>query len=259
MSREGKRWMGLGVPAAAAVVLVLAAGCAPSFPNCKTDEHCASAEANEGRLFCVNGTCQECAADGQCGSGRVCNANRCEAKPECTADADCTGGLVCREQKCRVECTAQADCGANMACENRRCVAMTSCRVDQDCGEGKLCQKGFCKAMAAEKACEIRPIHFEFDRAEIDSDNKKVLGSNVECLEKRKLKPVVVEGNCDERGTTEYNVNLGFSRANAVKKYLEVRGFNGVKATSYGEERPSCRESTETCWQRNRRDDLVAN
>jgi peptidoglycan-associated lipoprotein len=259
MASERRFFVGFVAMTGAAAVLLAAPGCAPKFPNCKTDEHCASADDNGGRLYCVNGTCQECTADAQCGVGKLCKAYRCEAKPECVADADCTGGLVCREQKCRAECLSQADCGANRACENQRCVAVMACRVDQDCGEGKLCEKGFCKAMAAEKACEIRPIHFEFDKAEIDNDNKKVLEGDVECLEKRKLKPLVVEGNCDERGTTEYNINLGFSRANAVKRYLEVRGFKGVKATSFGEERPVCREPTETCWQKNRRDDIVAN
>ena len=240
-----------------AFLVLFATGCAPAFPNCKTDAHCAAFDGNGGRLFCVNGTCQECAANADCGTEKVCVMNRCDAKPQCTADADCNGGMVCRQQKCRLECAAAADCGQNMSCENARCVVQQTCRTDQDCSGKKRCQKGVCMQLSAAKDCEIQPIHFDFDRYEVTTDNKAILAQNAECIAKRGVKQVVVEGNTDERGTTEYNINLGFSRANAVKQYIEIRGVKSVKDVSYGEERPVCREATEACWQTNRRDDFV--
>ena len=66
---------------------------------------------------------------------------------------------------------------------------------------------------------------------------------------------VNIEGNCDERGTREYNLALGARRANAVKEYLVSLGVaaSRVETISYGKERPICSESTESCWAQNRR------
>ncbi len=70
---------------------------------------------------------------------------------------------------------------------------------------------------------------------------------------------VVVEGNCDERGTSEYNLALGDRRANAAKSYLVSLGIPSrrIKTISYGKEKPLCTESTEECWSKNRRDHFV--
>ena len=69
-----------------------------------------------------------------------------------------------------------------------------------------------------------------------------------------------IEGNCDERGTIEYNQALGQRRAASAKKYLTDLGISGkrISLISYGKEKPVCKESTEDCWQQNRRADLVA-
>jgi peptidoglycan-associated lipoprotein len=66
---------------------------------------------------------------------------------------------------------------------------------------------------------------------------------------------VTIQGNCDERGTREYNLALGARRANAVKEYLVSLGISAgrVDTISYGKERPVCTESTEDCWAQNRR------
>ena len=71
---------------------------------------------------------------------------------------------------------------------------------------------------------------------------------------------VRIEGNCDERGTIEYNQALGQRRAAAAKKYLTDLGIasSRISLISYGKEKPVCSEQTEECWQKNRRDDLVA-
>jgi len=70
---------------------------------------------------------------------------------------------------------------------------------------------------------------------------------------------VEIEGHCDERGATEYNLALGAKRARAAMEYLISLGVSParIKTTSYGEELPSCKDSTEGCYQQNRRDRFV--
>src|SRR5688500_17896687 len=86
--------LGLGV------VLALLTGCPPTYPQCKSDDHCK--DRNE---VCVQGQCQECAADQHCKEGFVCEANKCVPKPECTSDSGCTGNKRCQAGKCVLECT----------------------------------------------------------------------------------------------------------------------------------------------------------
>jgi peptidoglycan-associated lipoprotein len=70
---------------------------------------------------------------------------------------------------------------------------------------------------------------------------------------------ITIEGHCDERGSTEYNLALGDRRANSVKNALTQAGLSAsrVKTISYGKEKPFCTESNETCWQQNRRGHFV--
>jgi peptidoglycan-associated lipoprotein len=102
---------------------------------------------------------------------------------------------------------------------------------------------------------ELRPIHFEFDRAEIGSHDARLLDSTAEWLKANDGVSVLVEGHCDERGTNEYNLALGERRARAVRDYLLSAGIQGDRVTvvTYGEERPLCRDKTEACWGENRR------
>lgn len=68
-----------------------------------------------------------------------------------------------------------------------------------------------------------------------------------------------IEGHCDERGANEYNLALGAKRAQAAKDYLVTLGITAgrLSTKSYGEELPVCKEHTEECWQKNRRDRFV--
>ena len=243
-----------------AAALVFVGGCAPAFPNCKTDEHCKSSANNGGKIACVNGQCQECANDKDCGSPtKICKANRCEAKPECEQDKDCTGGLVCKSQKCVPECAKNEDCGQCQKCENTRCISTAECLKDGDCKDAKVCESCKCvvKAPPPPKECTIDAIHFDFDKYEITADSKAILQKNADCIKQKGVKAIVIEGNCDERGTTEYNMSLGLNRANAAKKLLQGLGVTGIKTVSYGKEKPVCGESVESCWYKNRRDDIV--
>ena len=101
----------------------------------------------------------------------------------------------------------------------------------------------------------VRDIHFDFDRHEIRSDDSRLLDANATYLKTNPQHLVLIEGHCDERGTTEYNLALGDRRAKAAMNYLVAQGIKSerIQIISYGEERPACREQTESCWATNRR------
>ena len=101
----------------------------------------------------------------------------------------------------------------------------------------------------------VTPIHFDFDKYDIRSDDAKILEANVEWLKTNAAMPVLIEGHCDERGTTEYNLALGERRARAARNYLISSGVAAerISIVSFGAERPVCAEATEECWSKNRR------
>ncbi len=113
---------------------------------------------------------------------------------------------------------------------------------------------------AAAAAAGMHPIYFDFDQSVIRNDARDVLKANAEWLKSHPNAKVRIEGNCDERGAKEYNQALGQRRAASAKKYLVDLGISAkrISLVSYGKEKPICSESTEGCWQKNRRDDLVA-
>lgn len=105
----------------------------------------------------------------------------------------------------------------------------------------------------------LQPIYFDFDRSFIRDDARTALRANADWLKANPQAKVRIEGNCDERGTVEYNQALGQRRAQSAKKYLTDLGISSrrISLISYGKEKPICTESTEDCWQQNRRDDFV--
>ncbi|HWR72507.1 MAG TPA: peptidoglycan-associated lipoprotein Pal [Nitrospirota bacterium] len=113
---------------------------------------------------------------------------------------------------------------------------------------------------SAAAAAGLQPIYFDFDRSFIRDDAKAVMKENANWLKANPKVKVRIEGNCDERGTIEYNQALGQRRASAAKKYLTDLGVSAgrISLISYGKEKPVCSNTTEECWQQNRRDDLVA-
>ncbi len=113
---------------------------------------------------------------------------------------------------------------------------------------------------AAAAAAGLQPVYFDFDQSFIRDEAGEVMKANVEWLKAHPQAKIKIEGNCDERGTIEYNQALGQRRAANAKKYLAEMGISGhrISLISYGKEKPGCTESTESCWQKNRRDDFVA-
>ena len=101
----------------------------------------------------------------------------------------------------------------------------------------------------------LRDVHFAFDKYDITPADKSILDANARWLKSHARAQILIEGHCDERGTNEYNLALGERRARAARDYLESAGVSDSRITvvSYGEERPTCSESTEACWTQNRR------
>lgn len=102
---------------------------------------------------------------------------------------------------------------------------------------------------------ELRTVRFELDRCDLGREVRETLKQNAAAILGNPRWEVLIEGHCDERGTTEYNLALGQNRAKAVREYYLLLGVPGsrVATLSYGEERPRCHESTEECWSGNRR------
>jgi peptidoglycan-associated lipoprotein len=102
---------------------------------------------------------------------------------------------------------------------------------------------------------DLRDVFFDFDRSTIGPEAARTLDANVDWLKANTTALILIEGHCDERGTTAYNLALGDRRAKATHDYLVKRGVAATRITtiSYGEERPVCTEHNEACWSRNRR------
>lgn len=99
-------------------------------------------------------------------------------------------------------------------------------------------------------------IYFDFDSYLLRNDARPELQQVAQ--EAKKAKAIRIEGNCDERGTTEYNLALGDARARAAETYLERLGVrrNKISTISYGSERPKVPGHDESAWSQNRRDDF---
>lgn len=110
-----------------------------------------------------------------------------------------------------------------------------------------------------EKPSLFRDIHFDFDKALIRDDAKPVLASVSDYLKNNKGAKLLIEGHCDERGTSEYNMALGDRRADSARKYLVSLGVPaGVLSTlSFGEEKPMDPGHNEEAWAKNRRAHFV--
>ncbi len=109
---------------------------------------------------------------------------------------------------------------------------------------------------------EAQDIYFDYDKSDIRDDARQALTRDADLLKRIFAADpnftVVIEGNCDERGSAEYNLGLGDRRAIAAKEFLVQLGVpaDRINTISYGKDRPVCTEATEDCYQRNRHDHL---
>ncbi len=102
---------------------------------------------------------------------------------------------------------------------------------------------------------DLSDIFFDFDRFVLRDDAQSGLEANAGLLKSQSSEKVMIEGHCDERGTSAYNLVLGERRAQTAARYLRDLGVpsSHMQITSYGKERPFCTEHSEACWQSNRR------
>jgi peptidoglycan-associated lipoprotein len=118
------------------------------------------------------------------------------------------------------------------------------------------------KAAAAQEAqyrqaatAALQDVHFDYDLSDIRESDKPVLAAIAAFMNTYPQANLFIDGNCDERGTVEYNLALGERRAHEAVTYLVALGVPAARlsTTSYGKEKPVCTESVESCWSRNRR------
>jgi peptidoglycan-associated lipoprotein len=205
------------VPALFALA-TLAMGCGAKYPKCDTDENCHAGE------YCVDGQCQECREDAHCGPGKACNAGRCE---------EITG-----------YCTTDDACGVNERCERNRCVT-----------QGPTIERA--GPTDATPSCNLAPVYFEFDAAELDSNARNAISANVRCIKERAIQAVQLTGHTDPRGTEEYNLALSDRRALSVKRYMVSLGLaeDRIRSTGVGEEMAEGQD--EAGYRRDRRVDFA--
>ncbi|WP_455245124.1 peptidoglycan-associated lipoprotein Pal [Petrachloros mirabilis] len=112
---------------------------------------------------------------------------------------------------------------------------------------------------AASAAANLQDVFFGYDSWTITEEGRQALSRNAEWMRVNPKALVKIEGHCDDRGTSAYNLVLGEKRAKAVRNYLVELGISAsrLSVVSYGKERPFCNERDESCYQQNRRGHLV--
>ena len=105
----------------------------------------------------------------------------------------------------------------------------------------------------------VKDIYFDYDKSDIRADQQGALQADAQFLNQHPGINFTIEGHCDSRGSTEYNLALGDQRASSVKNALAAAGVSPsrIKTISYGKEKPFCLEENEACWQQNRRGHFV--
>lgn len=105
----------------------------------------------------------------------------------------------------------------------------------------------------------MKDVYFDFDKSDIRTNERSVAENDAGFLAKHPNLRFVVQGHCDDRGSEEYNLALGESRARSIREALIAEGISAdrIKTVSYGKEQPFCKEEDEACWQQNRRDHFV--
>ncbi len=243
-----------------ALMLLLTPACGPSYPDCATDEHC----KDQGQ-YCVNASCKQCRDDSNCGNAcTICSTSySCQRIVGCCqSDADCSPGRCWKDPNnpgvtgtCGGECKAGhpgSQCPDGQICQNGSCVPF--CTSDDTCPPGHKCLNGTCVM----SQCSLVPVYFDFNESSIRLDQEDRVRTNSECINAANYN-VRVQGHCDERGSDEYNLALGQRRANTlVRAYKRFGVKTGINTISYGEERPICNSSNESCWSQNRRAETAA-
>lgn len=104
-----------------------------------------------------------------------------------------------------------------------------------------------------------RSIYYDFDKSTIKEENKPIVHAHASYLAKHARARVLVEGNCDERGSREYNLALGQRRADSLKNMMKLLGASEdqIETASWGKEKPKAQGHDEAAWAENRRSDII--
>ncbi|BAN36856.1 OmpA/MotB domain-containing protein (plasmid) [Sulfuricella denitrificans skB26] len=104
-----------------------------------------------------------------------------------------------------------------------------------------------------------RSVYYDFDKSDVKDEYTPMIEAHSKYLTSNKNAKLTVQGNCDERGSREYNIALGNRRADSVKKIMNVFGASDsqIEVVSFGEEKPRTACHDESCWKENRRSDIV--
>ena len=237
-------------------LVLLVTACGPTYPKCESDGNC-----EDKSEYCLNGTCAQCRDNSHCKKGEECVNGKCKPIPGyCDEETPCPEPQKCRDNRCGPQCLDDAECEKTEYCASGSCTDRPECgpnSLTPDCPEGKECVGGSCQIKIIE--CSSDPVYFSFNSARIKRGERDKLSSVAECLKGENTAPVTLEGHCDERGTEEYNMALGESRASAARKYMIRLGVSEDKleTMSYGKERPAVDGSNESAWSKNRRTEFI--
>ena len=104
-----------------------------------------------------------------------------------------------------------------------------------------------------------RTIFYDFDKYDVKEEYRPLLQAHARYLQENRNAKMLIQGNCDERGSREYNIALGQKRSDSMKKMLLLMGAqeSQIESVSLGEEKPRCTDKTEECWAQNRRGDML--
>jgi len=166
------------------------------------------------------------------------------------ADAEKARQKAEAEAKARAEAEAKAKADA-AAKAKAEADAAAKAKADAEAAAQKLLQDQV-------NAVESEKIYFDYDKADLKPEAQSTLEQKAKFLQANPAYALSIEGNCDERGTNEYNLALGERRADAAKKFLNSLGIPADKITtiSYGEEKPVDPGHDESAWVQNRRDEF---
>jgi len=152
---------------------------------------------------------------------------------------------IARERQMRDDSIAQAE-----SMRRRR-----QQQIDDSIANARAAAEASARDMESMRATLAMPVHYDFDKAELRDDTKGILDQKIPILTANTGVTIRIAGHTDDRGSGEYNLQLGQRRAAAARDYLVARGVNTarVELVSYGEERPLCQDKNESCWSQNRR------
>ncbi|MFO7883647.1 MAG: peptidoglycan-associated lipoprotein Pal [Desulfobacteraceae bacterium] len=166
---------------------------------------------------------------------------------KCVVSEPAEAQVETQDQSAEAQAAAQAE--ARTAAERQKAIAEEQIREESER-----------RALAAKKAeektrFENRNIHFAYDSSELTPEARAILKKKADWMRNNPGVTVVVEGHCDERGSTEYNLALGERRALAARQYLVDIGISASRlgTISYGEEKPLDPAHTPSAWDKNRR------